>query len=154
MKQQAEQQGGHKEIQAADPGARNRALMLVGAAILVGVVLLVLDLFYEVQAEAMLRAAALHFLDRPGLMFLALLALVTPMIAASVYIFIQAGRIIHAQRMPYPGQKVIRDTVVISGEEAVKRGRGLQFLAVFMTLFSLMVPFIPLIMMYYFKQVS
>lgn len=154
MKRQAEQHAGKKEIQPADPVARKRALMLVGGAVVLGAVLLVFDTFYEVKSEALFRSIALHFLDRPLTMFLVLLALVVPMVAVSVYIFIQAGRIVKSQRMPYPGQKVIKDTVVIEGDEAVKRGRGLQFLAVVMTVFSLMVPFIPLIMMYYFKQVS
>lgn len=142
------------EVQAADPAARKRAIWLVGAAVLLGLGLLGLDLYYQEQTENIFRAIALHFIDRPQMMFFALLVLVLPMVAVSVYIFVQAARIVKSERMPYPGQKVIRDTAVLTGKEAVQRGRAIQFLAVFMTIFSLLVPFIPIIMMLYFKQVA
>jgi hypothetical protein len=54
----------------------------------------------------------------------------------SLYLIIVGRRIIGAQRMPYPGQKVIHDTKVISGRPAVLRGRLLLYLGILGILIS------------------
>ncbi len=54
--------------------------------------------------------------------------------------------------MPYPGQKVIKDTPVIRGAQAVQRGRIIQAIAVVMGLVSLALPFIPPLFVLYLSK--
>jgi hypothetical protein len=51
-------------------------------------------------------------------------------IGPSCFLIYIGRRIIGSQRMPYPGQKVIHDTKVISGKKAVLRGRMLLYLGI------------------------
>ncbi len=52
-------------------------------------------------------------------------------VGPACYLIVIGRRIISSQRMPYPGQKVIHDTKVITGKRAVLRGRLLLFLGIF-----------------------
>jgi hypothetical protein len=52
-------------------------------------------------------------------------------VGPACYLIVIGRRIIASQRMPYPGQKVIHDTRVITGKRAILRGRMLLFLGIF-----------------------
>jgi hypothetical protein len=52
------------------------------------------------------------------------------MLGPSLYLIVVGKRIVRAQRMPYPSQKVIHDTKVILGSKAVLRGRLLLYLGI------------------------
>ncbi|HUI92435.1 MAG TPA: hypothetical protein VLX68_09340 [Chitinivibrionales bacterium] len=51
-------------------------------------------------------------------------------IGPSIFLIFIGRRIMTSRRMPYPGQKVIHDTVVITGKKAVMRGRMLFILGI------------------------
>jgi hypothetical protein len=51
-------------------------------------------------------------------------------IGPSCFLIYVGRRIMVSQRMPYPGQKVIHDTKVITGKKAVLRGRMLLILGI------------------------
>jgi hypothetical protein len=59
-----------------------------------------------------------------------IISLLTCFIGPSAYLIIVGNRIIRSRRIPYPGQKVIRDTKVIEGKKAVFRGRLLFFFGI------------------------
>lgn len=49
-------------------------------------------------------------------------------IGPACYLMVVGRRIIFSKRFPFPGQKVIRDTKIIEGKKAVRRGRMLFIL--------------------------
>lgn len=52
----------------------------------------------------------------------------------AVYCWRLGARIVRSSRFPPPGMRVIRDTVVLHGQQAWRRGRALQALAVILVL--------------------
>lgn len=142
----------HVTIQAADPAARARALWLIFGFVAVVGALALASVLFEERFVPSARAIAMDLAATPQLLFFALFAMALPLIGISVYIFFQGRRIVAAQRTPYPGQKVIRDTPVIRGAPAVQRGRAVQAIAVLMGLFSLVLPFIPPLFMLYLSK--
>jgi hypothetical protein len=61
---------------------------------------------------------------------IAVMSLLVCFLGPAVYLILIGARIIRSQRIPYPGQKVIRDTKVIEGKKAVFRGRLLLFFGI------------------------
>ncbi len=55
----------------------------------------------------------------------------------SVYMLVYALRILRAGQFPPPGAKVLRDTAVISGDEALARGRWLLATGIVLTALAL-----------------
>lgn len=47
------------------------------------------------------------------------------------YLILVGRKIMAAKRAPFPGQKVIRDTNILEGNEAVSRGKALFYLGIF-----------------------
>lgn len=139
-------------IQRADPAARARALRLIAAVLVVVGLLAAASIKFEDRLDPWTRAVAMDLVARPELLYIALFVVMLPLLGVSVYVFLQGRRIVVAQRMPYPGQKVIKDTPVISGSRAVQRGRIVQLIALVMGLFSLVLPFIPPLMMLYLSK--
>lgn len=139
-------------IQSADPAARNRAIWLVAAVLGVVGALAGASVLFEERFNPWVQDFAVNLVARPELLFIALFVTVLPLIGVSVYIWFQGGHIVKARRMPYPGQKVIRDTPVIRGAIAVQRGRIIQVIAVVMGLVSLALPFIPPLFVLYLSK--
>lgn len=139
-------------IQSADPAARNRAIWLVAAVVGVAGALAGASVLFEERFNPWVRDIAVDLVARPELLFIALFVMVLPLIGVSVYIWFQGGHIVKSRRMPYPGQKVIRDTPVIRGAIAVQRGRIIQVIAVVMGLVSLALPFIPPLFVLYLSK--
>lgn len=136
-----------REIQPADPGARARAVWLVTGVMAVVGVSGVASVIFEGRFTPWAQGVAYELVLRPELLFAALLAVTLPLVGVAVYVFLQGSRIVKAERLPYPGQKVIRPTPVIKGKKAVQRGRAVQVIAVIMALFSLAMPFVPPLML-------
>ena len=122
-------------IQPADPDLRRRTLLLVALALAlacVGFFLLqhwIVDLQSGSPEEAL--AALLTALRWGTLGMTALL------LALAVYLWRFAARVRHDQRFPPTEQRVIRDTPVLEGTEALGRARMLRMLAGIFALSSL-----------------
>ncbi len=65
---------------------------------------------------------------RLGIAVLAV-AFVAPLLGFAAYLWRLGDRIVRAERFPAPGQAVTRDTVVLRGIRARRRGRVMQLLA-------------------------
>lgn len=57
-----------------------------------------------------------------------LIALLCCFAPAAVYLIVLGRRVLKHGAFPYPGMKVIRDTVIVKGDKARFRGRALIFL--------------------------
>jgi len=79
----------------------------------------------------------LAYLDKLKIGSMLTLAEISIMVFLSCFIvpagyLIKVGRkIIIAKRAPFPGQKVIRDTIILEGNKAVSRGKALFYLGIF-----------------------
>jgi hypothetical protein len=51
-------------------------------------------------------------------------------IPVAVYVIIIGRRTCRYKAIPYPGMRVIRDTVVVTGKKAIIRGKGLIILGI------------------------
>jgi hypothetical protein len=121
---------GAREVQRADPRLRRRALAALAVIAVGGAVALVLlqgvlaDL-RQLRGNDFARArdalAALFLYSIAGS------ALLTTSVC--VYLWRMANRIRDTLQFPPPGTRVIRDTIVLRGEQAARRGRLLQWLA-------------------------
>jgi hypothetical protein len=117
------------EIQHADRRARNLALVLVGCGSLAGLALIRL---FESQRPALETWIADDFENRVRLVGLGLaFAFSGPTLLFSLYLWQLGARIVRGARYPPPDMRVIRDTVVMHGDAARRRGRVFQAMSVF-----------------------
>ena len=115
------------EVQQADPRARRLAFSIIVVGALAGAGLLttagsvrpVLEAWVAANPEFRLRVV----------MWLVMLSTVAPVILTTVYLWRLGSRIARARRFPPPGLRVVRQTVVLTGAAASRRGRLLQILA-------------------------
>lgn len=115
------------EVQQADPRARRLAVSLIVVGTLAGAGLItvagsarpVLEAWVAASPESRLRVV----------MWLVMLSTVAPVILMAVYLWRLGSRITRARRFPPPGLRVVRQTVVLTGDAASRRGRLLQILA-------------------------
>ena len=129
------------DIQPADPAARKRAVWFVLFVAVLGGALALALVFREAQINQWLNQNAEILIQQPGIIYSVLFIAMLPLTGGAVYMYRLADRIIRSQRMPPPGQKVIKDTPVITGRKAVRQGRGLKFLSTLMGLIGLLLPF-------------
>lgn len=128
------------EIQKADPQAKRNALILMGAAVLLATfVSFLLKRVHEPLLE-WIFADELALKDRLNIVLSGLFLFFLPLVFCGIYVMKQAGRIIRAARYPAPGMKTIRDSVVLTGEEALRKGKLMQFLALVMIFNALLMP--------------
>jgi hypothetical protein len=118
------------ETQKADPRARRVAIVMLGLATLAGLALMFL---VESQLPALLRwiTEDPEQMDDRLVIFSWGLALgvVVPMLLLAAYLWRLGSRIVHSGVFPPPGMCVVRDTRVLFGRRAVRRGRLLKVLA-------------------------
>ena len=127
---------GHRlamEIQRADAGTRRRAIWIVILGIAAGAVML---RWFEQSLPALI-AWATENPDQGAARARLLLALigtviVAPLAGFAAYLWFLGERISRSGRFPLPSMKVVRDTVVVTGEDAVTRSRFVKALAVFL----------------------
>jgi hypothetical protein len=139
MKRQAPSE--EVEIQPADPAARARALWLVLVILILGGALLVALYFHEERISEWAREHLFQLAQQPTFLFLVAFVLMLPLVGAAVHVYRLAGRVVTSQRMPPPGQKVIKDTPIITGSKAVRQGRSMQVIAVLMAVIGILFPF-------------
>lgn len=115
------------ELQKADPRARRTALVIVAAGAIVGIVLLATATALRPSFEAWVGEDVPSRL-RLAMVTVSLLAIVPPL-WMSAYLWRLGGRAIRAERFPTADLHVIRNTSVLTGAAARRRGRWLQILA-------------------------
>ena len=119
------------ELVRADPRYRRRALaLLVALAACAAVALLLLPGALSSHAPSTSGSALV-------VLVAALVVACSSVATIGISIFRRGRRVLRGSRFPVPGERVVRDTLVLSGETAVKRGRVLEVLGV--TLFLLAV---------------
>ncbi len=112
-------------IQPADPAERRRVLALLAGATLLGAA--VFSRFDDIARWVIADPA--HAVMRINLLIGTLLIPASVMIFASRRLWRVGDQTLRAQRYPPPGQKVIRDTAILEGPAAKRRGRQLQWLS-------------------------
>jgi hypothetical protein len=120
------------EVEPADPDARRRALWTIAAVTVLGATWLT---FAPPSPETLAT-----WIDGDGpatrTRRLAILRWTVPallagsVLAAAAWLWRLGARIVRSNRVPPAGVRVVRDTPVLSGDEARRRGRLLQALAV------------------------
>ena len=129
-----------REIQSADPAARHRAIILVGATAAIGTALIYAATSRQAQLIAWLEQHLDVALRFPAIGLAVGFALTAPLLGAAAYLFLHGRRVVVSRRWPPPGQSVVRDTPVTHGMMAVYRGRVLQILASAMALVGSAIP--------------
>jgi hypothetical protein len=126
------------DIQRADPGARRRAVWIVVLGAVAGAVLLLLleHSLPGIRAWATERSDLTAARVRLVLVVTGTLTIV-PLVGFAVYLWLLGERISSAARFPLPSMKILRDTVVVSGQAAVTRSRLVKALAVLLTTLAL-----------------
>jgi hypothetical protein len=126
-----------KEIRYADLEYRHRALikftvLYVAAAVFGTVVIVWGRPWMQSYLDALEPRTALHLLSwSMSLVCLSFLPL-------CAFIYLQGRKIIVSECYPTPGARVIRDTEVIRGGRAVKRGRLLVKVALFLGVLAIL----------------
>ena len=127
------------EIQKADPRVQRTGLVIVGAGAILGVLLMSVAASLRPDFEAWVRQD-LNVRVRMVIFALTLLT-AGPALGMAGYFWHLGYRIIRTERYPPPGLRVVRDTLVVSGEAARRRGRLLQALGAVTALASLLLAF-------------
>ena len=119
-------------IQPADPVARRKAVLLIGIGALLGGVLLWIFESGQLGLAEWVFDPSGHQEERLSWIIGALGVLSLPLFFGSFYLLRFGQSVIDAQRFPPPGVSVIRDTPVLSGEEAIFRGRLIRYASIFL----------------------
>ncbi len=125
------------DIQRADPAARRTALILLGCATLAGAALMIGANQLRPRFEAWLE----HYGSRVGLTLVGI-AIITlgPLLGFAWYLWSLGRRTVRAGRYPPPGLRVTRDTPVLTGQAARRRGRLAYFFAGLLATTALLFP--------------
>jgi hypothetical protein len=119
-----------EEIQRADPRARRRAWLAVACGAAAGLVLIALAERYRPSLEDWITRDSDQFRARLTLGFAALAAAISgSLLGFAVYLWRLGGRVVRAERFPPPGLALVRDTIVMRGSLARRRGRLIQLMA-------------------------
>lgn len=124
------------DIQPADPVARRRALWMMALSVaVVAMVALVMD---DWLAGVMLRDPALARPVIAGALRWVTAVVALSVAAFAVYAWLLGRRITSARRFPPPGMAVMRDTVVLDGAPARRRGLLIQGIAIALAALALL----------------
>lgn len=130
-----------REMQKANPGARRKALCLVVMATVIGIVLIaILDAHLE-TFQAWITEDPVLAVERLKIVFLVLsITSSGPLLGFTIYFWRLGARIIRSGRFPPPGQAVVRDTFILEGPPARRRGRLIQVIAGILGLLGCLFP--------------
>lgn len=128
------------ETQRADPDARRTALTIVGWGAVAGVVVLGIAERLRPEFEAWLEQASSARLTIVSAGVTILVA--GPLLGLAAYLLHLGQRIVSAERYPPPGLRRIRDTRVLTGPAASRRGRLIQLLAIVLDMAALLLAFL------------
>jgi len=118
------------EIQRADPIARRRAMLLVViGALLGGAAVLAFERCWPLIERWLLSDPAQLAQRIAAVTVFCVLLTAAPLAGFAAHLWIRGARVRQHQRFPLPGERLVRDTLVIRGEAAAIRGRVLQCLA-------------------------
>ena len=128
------------DVRKADPVFRRLAIAVLVAGTCAGALLiLVVERYREALAE-WVRADAGRSAQRIELVLAGFVVLLlAPLVATAMYLSSLGRRTVLTREFPPPGFRVIRDTPIARGPEALSRGRSLQGIAVFLSAASLLI---------------
>lgn len=117
------------KIQPADPGARRvgLAIVVLGAA-LGGIVVYAFTAGGDAVSAWLVRSLSSAQTRGPTLAGIAAM-LATPLLLLAAWLAWWGGRVIAARRFPLPGSRVMRDTPILEGRDAVARGQLMRVIA-------------------------
>lgn len=119
------------EIEPADPRARRRAALLLLSGVLAGLVIVWLARSYGPTLEAWINRDPEQTRSRLKLALTVLaIAIDLPVLGLAAYFWRLGVRMIRTERFPAPRTLVMRDTPVLRGAPARRRGRLMQIVAV------------------------
>lgn len=124
------------EIQRADPEKRRKVAVALAVSTAVGALLIALSPFLISWVKEDPEIAFSRLVYVPA----TLLALCVPMIFFARSVWTVGRDTIDAQRFPPPGEKVIKDTVILTGPKAARRGQLMQWFSILLVLFSVAPP--------------
>jgi hypothetical protein len=129
--------GNMEEIQKADSRTRRRALLTLAGVTVIGLVFIAVEEFCRPALEQWLIQDPNPF----GLRLKLGLAILTvtiagPALGFAIYFWRFGRRVVGAERFPPPGLPLVRDTVVMHGRAARRRGRIIQWIAVGLAVFA------------------
>ena len=126
------------KIQKADPTARKTAMWVILAGTLTGIAFI---LVLENQREALFDwffSDPAQLVPRLRILFIFVVIFgALPMLGLAIYFWYLGVRVIRAGRFPLEGQKIVRDTPILEGQAALKRGRVFKGLAVFLAMIAI-----------------
>ncbi len=128
------------EIQQADPRARKQAMWIVALAAVVGSCVVLVFSRHQDALRVWLDLNWEHVVQNSMGTFLVVLVFVSPLFIACFYLFALGCRIVQGERFPPVNFAVTRDTRVLSGPKAVRRGRTIQILSLLLLVASGMIP--------------
>jgi hypothetical protein len=119
------------DVQKADPRTRRLAVLLVAGGTLAGLAAIWFVDAWRPALDAWLTREPARTGERLRLVVWGLIgANALPVLGLAVYLWRLGARIARAERFPPPGMAVVRDTVVLLGTRARRRGRLVQGVAV------------------------
>lgn len=128
-------------IQTADPQQRKKALKLVVMGMVVGCLLFALFQLYEVYVYIALSRIGVAVIQMPSLMVL-IVGLISSPIYLSLWMLIRLARkVIEHQRFPPPNTSTVRDVTILEGVAAIRRGKLILALCLFLLVSTLILPF-------------
>ena len=121
------------KIQKADPLLRKKVFIAIGICAIIGVILLQIEKSLTFAVAEWIVANQNQTGLRVKIVFLAITTLfVIPLLAFSVYFRNLGKKIIYYRQFPPPKVKVVKDTPVLRGKAACKRGRLLKLFSIFL----------------------
>jgi hypothetical protein len=125
------------DIRRADPAVRRHALVVLVVGACAGVLLIMVFGLRPTILRDWILAEPAASAQRVKVAFLLLAALVlAPLLAFAAYLWSFGTKVLRASEFPPPGLRVVRDTPVITGEQAISRGRLFRVLALVCTIGS------------------
>lgn len=116
-------------IQRADPKARRKAIGVICVATVLGIGAILTFEYVRDDFQAWLEKNLDFLIEHPLVVLVASLILVSPVLAAGIYLYLVGKRTVRAQRFPPPGYAVTRDTLILTGGKAIRRGQILKGLS-------------------------
>jgi hypothetical protein len=129
-------------IQPADPKARRKAIWVIFVATFLGLSMILAVEYFQDEFQSWLERNIDFLLENNFVVFVAALALVSPVLTAGTYLFLVGKRTVRAQRFPPPGYPVVRDTLVLDSLQAIRRGWVIQLLSLFLVCCTGAIPFV------------
>lgn len=134
-------------VQQADPSARRKAIWMVCISTILGLSAILAFEYFRDDFHAWFARNIGFLLENTIVVFVVSLVLVSPILAAEIYLLLLGNRTVRTQRFPPRAYAVTRDTWVLEGRQAIRRGRLIQILSLFL-LFT--TGAIPVVMWYVF----